>query len=79
MPLDAGERKRLQTDYKSGAWTVSGALFGEDDAILSRQMERVRKHFENSGKAVYIGDEEARQMPHLAGRSKFEFRPSCRR
>ena len=64
-PLDVGERKRLQEAYKSGSWTVSGALFGEDEATLARQMERVRKHFEASGKAVYIADEEARQMPHL--------------
>jgi 4-cresol dehydrogenase (hydroxylating) len=28
-------------------------------------MERVRKHFEASGKASYIADEEARALPHL--------------
>jgi 4-cresol dehydrogenase (hydroxylating) len=64
-PLDPGERKRLQEQYGTGAWTVSGALYGEDDAVLARQLDRVSRHFEASGKARYISDEEARQIPHL--------------
>lgn len=63
--LSDGERRDLQKKYDAGAWTVSGALFGENEAATLRAMERLRKHFETSGKARYISDEEAREKPHL--------------
>jgi 4-cresol dehydrogenase (hydroxylating) len=64
-PLSNDERRALQAKYRAGAWTVSGALYGENEETLARNMDRVRKHFEASGKARYISDEDARAMPHL--------------
>lgn len=64
-PLSNDERRELQKAYGTGAWTVSGALFGENEAATLNSMERVRKHFEASGKSRYIPDEAARNMPHL--------------
>ena len=64
-PLSDDERRDLHKRYGAGAWTVSGALFGENDAATQRTMERLRAHFEASGKARYISDEDARGKPHL--------------
>jgi 4-cresol dehydrogenase (hydroxylating) len=64
-PLSDDERRDLQKMYGVGAWTVSGAVFGEDDAATLRAINRLRGHFLGSGKAGFISDEEARERPHL--------------
>jgi 4-cresol dehydrogenase (hydroxylating) len=64
-PLSRDERRQLQKAYGVGSWTVSGAIYGESEAATAQAMERVRRHFEASGKARYIADEEARVMPQF--------------
>lgn len=64
-PLTDAERRDLQTRYGVGSWTVSGALYGENEAATARALERVRAAFEASGKSRYIADEEARPIPHF--------------
>ncbi len=55
---DAG-RKALRQRIGVGAWTVSGAFYGPNDAAIEPMIQRVRGHFERSGKARYIAHEEA--------------------
>ncbi len=64
-PLTDDERRALQKRYGVGSWTVSGAIYGESEMATAQALERVRKHFEASGKARYISDEEARGLPHF--------------
>lgn len=64
-PLSDAERRDLHATHKTGSWTVSGALYGENEAATARALERVRAAFEASGKARYIPDEEARAIPHF--------------
>jgi 4-cresol dehydrogenase (hydroxylating) len=64
-PLSDPERRDLHATCKAGSWTVSGALYGENEAATARALERVRAAFEASGKARYVPDEEARGVPHF--------------
>lgn len=61
---DAG-RAALQRKHGLGAWQVSGMFYGPSDAALEPQIQRVRAHFERSGKACYISHEEALGMAPL--------------
>ena len=55
----------LQRKHGLGAWQVSGMFYGPSDAALEPQIQRVRAHFERSGKARYISHEEALGMAPL--------------
>jgi 4-cresol dehydrogenase (hydroxylating) len=52
-------RKALQQAHGLGAWQVSGLFYGASDAAIEPMIQRVRAHFERSGKARYISHEEA--------------------
>jgi 4-cresol dehydrogenase (hydroxylating) len=54
-----GARKALQARHGLGAWQVSGLFYGASDAAIEPMIQRVRGHFEKSGKARYISHEEA--------------------
>ena len=58
-------RKDLQKRHGLGAWQVSGMFYGASDAIIEPMLQRVRAHFERSGKARYISHEEALGIPAL--------------
>ena len=58
-------RKNLQRRHGLGAWQVSGMFYGASDAIIEPMLQRVRAHFERSGKARYISHEEALGIPAL--------------
>ena len=60
---DAG--RAAQRKHGLGAWQVSGMFYGPSDAALEPQIQRVRAHFERSGKARYISHEEALGMAPL--------------
>jgi 4-cresol dehydrogenase (hydroxylating) len=64
-PVSDAERRELHKAFGSGAWTVSGALYGDSEVTTERLLERVRAAFEASGKAQYIPDEKARTIPHF--------------
>jgi 4-cresol dehydrogenase (hydroxylating) len=61
--LTQTERRALQEQYGIGAWVVSGALYGASEDALKPALDRVRAHFEKSGKARYISAEEAETRP----------------
>lgn len=63
--LTDAERRELHKTYGSGSWTVSGALYGDNEAATARSLERVRAAFEASRKARYISDEAAREIPYF--------------
>jgi 4-cresol dehydrogenase (hydroxylating) len=52
-------RRALQKKYRVGAWNVSGAFYGASMEALQPQVDRVRKHFEQSGRARFIDHDEA--------------------
>ena len=54
-----GAHKALQARHGLGAWQVSGLFYGASDAAIEPMIQRVRGHFEKSGKARYISHEEA--------------------
>lgn len=58
-------RKALQQRHGLGAWQVSGMFYGASDAAIEPLIQRVRAHFERSGKARYVGHEEAQRIPAL--------------
>src|SRR5690606_30258211 len=58
-------RRDLQARHGLGAWQVSGMFYGASDAAIAPLIERVRGHFERSGKARYISHEEALNIPAL--------------
>ena len=60
-----GARQALQKRHGLGAWQVSGMFYGASDAVIAPMLERVRAHFERSGKARYIAHEEALSIPVL--------------
>jgi len=62
-PLPDNLRHDLQKRYGTGAWTVSGAFYGPSERAIEPQMEMIRKHFAQSGKATYISHEEALENP----------------
>ncbi|MGB3071393.1 MAG: FAD-binding oxidoreductase [Ottowia sp.] len=58
-------RQALQARHGLGAWQVSGMFYGASDAAIEPLIQRVRGHFERSGKARYISHEEAQNIPAL--------------
>lgn len=58
-------RKALQQRHGLGAWQVSGMFYGASEAAIEPLIQRVRAHFEKSGKARYISHEEAADTPAL--------------
>jgi 4-cresol dehydrogenase (hydroxylating) len=62
-PLTKEERQALQKKHGVGSWTVSGALYGPDENALAPTLQRLRAHFEKSGKAKYISAEDAAPQP----------------
>ncbi|WP_225858481.1 FAD-binding oxidoreductase [Rhodococcus wratislaviensis] len=58
VPLPDDLRRELRDKHGVGAWTVSGAFYGPTMEALDSSIERVRAHFEKSGKARYISHEE---------------------
>ncbi len=59
------ERRALRARHGLGAWTVSGAFYGPSAAALEPMLQRVRDHFGQSGKAIYIDHAAAGAMPPL--------------
>ena len=59
-----------------GAWQVSGMFYGPSDAALEPQIQRVRAHFERSGKA-HISHEEARHGALRVAIDSMDGRPSA--
>lgn len=58
-------RQALQRKHDLGAWQVSGMFYGASDAAIEPLIQRVRAHFEKSGKARYISHEEAQDIHAL--------------
>jgi len=58
-------RRKLQAENRLGAWQVSGMFYGASAEAIAPLIQRVRGHFERSGKATYISHEEALEMPAL--------------
>lgn len=58
-------RRALQQKHGLGSWTVSGAFYGPSHEALDPMIQRVRAHFEQSGKARYIDHSEAGAIPPL--------------
>ncbi len=58
-------RHALQQRHGLGAWQVSGMFYGASDAAMEPQIQRVRAHFERSGRARYISHEDAQNIPAL--------------
>jgi 4-cresol dehydrogenase (hydroxylating) len=46
-----------------GAWCVSGAFYGPSEESIAPSLDRVRGHFEASGRARYVSHEEALEHP----------------
>jgi 4-cresol dehydrogenase (hydroxylating) len=61
---DAG-RLALQGKHKLGAWQVSGMFYGPSEAAIEPMIQRVRAHFERSGKARFISHDEALNIQAL--------------
>lgn len=55
-------RAELRKKYGVGSWNVSGAFYGASFAALQPQIDRIRKHFEQSGKARFIDHDEAKTL-----------------
>ncbi|MBF6570437.1 MAG: FAD-binding oxidoreductase [Candidatus Binataceae bacterium] len=58
-PLPDEVRGELRRQHGIGSWTVSGAFYGDSEETIRPLIERVRKHFERSGKARYTSHEQA--------------------
>lgn len=58
-------RRALRNKHGVGSWNVSGAFYGASQTAMQSQVDRVRKHFELSGKARFIDHEEALSLPCL--------------
>ncbi|MGQ4619408.1 FAD-binding protein [Nocardia sp. R7R-8] len=65
VPLPDSLRSELRAKHGVGAWTVTGAFYGPSFEALDPMIERVRSHFEASGKARYISHEEIEASPVL--------------
>ncbi len=61
--LSPSARRDMQQAHGVGAWTVSGAVYGPNDAATEPQIARLRQHFEASGRATYVDETEARSRP----------------
>jgi 4-cresol dehydrogenase (hydroxylating) len=62
-PLPDTLRAEMARKYGTGAWTVSGALYGSSEEMIEPQLEIVKRHFGASGKATYVSHEEALANP----------------
>lgn len=58
-------RRALRESHGLGAWNVSGAFYGPSPEAMEPQIERMRAHFGQSGKARYISHDEAASIPPL--------------
>jgi len=58
-------RRALQAKHGLGAWQISGAFYGPNAQAIAPQIERVKAHFGQSGKARYIAHAQAIEMPPL--------------
>lgn len=58
-------RKDMQSRHGLGAWQVSGMFYGPSDEAIAPMIQRVRAHFERSGKARFVSHEEAQDIPAL--------------
>ncbi|WP_028923464.1 FAD-binding oxidoreductase [Pseudonocardia acaciae] len=63
VPLPDEVRAELQDRHGTGAWLVSGALYGPSEQALEPGIERIRAHFEASGKATYVPHERMVEDP----------------
>ena len=63
VPLPDDIRRELQEKHGTGAWLVSGALYGPSVEALQPALEKIRSVFEASGKAKYISHEEMLENP----------------
>lgn len=64
-PLSDAGRKALQEKHGIGAWLVCGAFYGPSVEATQPMIDRMRAHFEASGKATYIDHEDAAENPML--------------
>jgi 4-cresol dehydrogenase (hydroxylating) len=58
-------RRALREQHGLGAWNVSGAFYGPSVEAMEPQINRVRDHFGQSGKARYISHDEAKSIAPL--------------
>jgi 4-cresol dehydrogenase (hydroxylating) flavoprotein subunit len=58
-------RRALAAKKGVGSWTASGAFYGPSKAACAAQIQRVREHFERSGRGRYIDHESALKIPSL--------------
>jgi len=78
-PLPDKLRRELREERALGAWCVSGAFYGASDEALAPMIDRVRAHFEVSGRARYVSHEEALEDPlHRIHVDTFSGRPTRR-
>jgi 4-cresol dehydrogenase (hydroxylating) flavoprotein subunit len=63
--ISAAARRALHKKHGLGAWVVSGAFYGPSAQAMAPQIERVKAHFGQSKKAVFISHDEALKMPAL--------------
>jgi 4-cresol dehydrogenase (hydroxylating) len=57
-PLPEHLRKELQAKHGTGAWLVSGALYGASEEAVAPVIERMRTLFEGTGNATYFAHEQ---------------------
>ncbi|WP_232667093.1 FAD-binding oxidoreductase [Pseudonocardia sp. TRM90224] len=53
IPLPDTVRRELREQHGTGAWTVTGALYGPSAEAVAPAIERIRAVFEGSGRATY--------------------------
>jgi 4-cresol dehydrogenase (hydroxylating) flavoprotein subunit len=63
VPLPANIRAELQAKHHTGAWLVSGALYGPSEDAVAPGIARIRSIFEGSGKATYFSHEQMLENP----------------
>ena len=63
-PLPDDVRREMREKHGVGAWVVSGALYGGSEELIAPILERVRSHFESSGRATYVSHDE--MLKHAA-------------
>ncbi|MDR6639545.1 FAD-binding oxidoreductase [Paenarthrobacter nitroguajacolicus] len=63
VPLPDDIRRELQEKHGTGAWLVSGALYGPSVGALQPTLDKIRAVFEASGKATYISHKEMLDNP----------------
>lgn len=58
-------RRALRDRHGLGSWVASGAFYGGSEKAVAPMIDRVRAHFEASGRARYISMEESAHLPGL--------------